>query len=354
MGALIIAEHNNQQLLPATIATINAASLVTKNITILILGYNCQSVINQASIAINVTGVIYLDHINYQNLLAENISTVVIDIINNNNNYYKYIIAAANAFGKNLIPRIAAMLNLEQISEVTKIIDTDTFERFIYAGNAIQTVKLSCQIKCLTIRTINFNDEFVENDYTAHITKLNFKDYVINQRINFSNNQTKTTFSTRPELTTAKIVVAGGSGLKSKENFALLEQLADRLNAAIGASKSAVDAGFAPNSWQIGQTGKTIAPKLYIAVGISGAIQHIAGIKESKVIVAINLDENAPIVKIANYSIIGDLFKIIPEIIEELSINPQGSSLISSFTTKLATETYNQLEYVSTKTMESD
>ena len=332
MAALIIAEHNNTELLPATIATINAASLLTQNITVLIIGYNCQSVVNQTSMASHVTKVLYVDHSNYQYLLAENIATIVIETINNKNkDYYQYIMVGATTFGKNALPRIAAMLDVEQISEVTKIINNDTFERFIYAGNAIQTVKLLCQIKCLTIRTINFNDEFIQNIYTSEIASLNHLDFSINNNIKFSRNQINPCLSTaiRPSLSTAKIVVAGGSALKSKENFALIEQLADQLNAAVGASKSAVDAGFAPNSWQIGQTGKIIAPKLYIAAGISGAIQHITGIKESKVIVAINIDENAPIFKIANYAIVGDLFKIIPELIKALSsINQSAEQVI--------------------------
>lgn len=320
MNALIIAEHNNNKLLPATIATIDAASRLTKQITVLIVGYNCQSVINQASITKNVTKILYVDHINYKHLLAENISTIIIKIINKNINHYQYIMAGATTFGKNLLPRIAAILDIEQISEVTKIISKDTFERFIYTGNAIQTVQLLCNIKCLTIRTINFDDTLNQNIHTATIESLDATQFAIDQRIHFSKNQTKIKQSIRPELTNAKIVVAGGSGLKSKENFILIEQLADSLNAAIGASKSAVDAGFAPNHYQIGQTGKIIAPKLYIAIGISGAIQHIAGIKESKVIVAINQDENAPILKVAHYAIIGDLFKIIPELIKEISV----------------------------------
>lgn len=321
MNAIVIAEHNNNELLPATIATISAASNLAKQITVLIIGHNCQSVIHQASIANNVTKVLYIDHINYKHLLAENIATIVTKIIINNINYYQYILTGATAFGKNLLPRIAGMLDLEQISEVIKIISPDTFERFVYTGNAIQTVQLLCDIKCLTIRAINFNDTFIKNvNSTAIIEPLDSTQFIIDQRIQLAAHQNKIKQSIRPELTTAKIVVAGGNGLKSKENFALVEQLADSLNAAVGASKSAVDAGLAPNNYQIGQTGKIIAPNLYIAIGISGAIQHIAGIKESKIIVAINIDENAPIFKVAHYAIIGDLFKIVPQIIQELSV----------------------------------
>ena len=326
MGALIIAEHNNQHLLSATIATIDAASHLTKNITVLVIGSNCQSVVKEASCAPNVTKILDLDHINYTNLLAENITSVIIEIISKNPTHnYEYIMVGSTTFGKNILPRIAACLDVEQISEVTKIISKDTFERFIYAGNAIQTVRLLCNIKCLTIRTTNFNDEFIKNFTTASIEQLDPQKFIWDQRIRFAKNQIKNKQSSHPELTTAKIVVAGGSSLKSKENFLLIEQLAGKLNAAVGASKSAIDAGFAPNSWQIGQTGKIIAPKLYIAVGISGAVQHVAGIKESKIIVAINIDENAPIFQVAHYAMVGDLFKIIPELIKEIDLHPPGA-----------------------------
>ena len=348
MNALIIAEHNNNLLATATIAAINMASLLTDNLTILIVGYHCQSVVNQSAILNKVTRVLYLDDYNFQHLIAENLTNVVIDLINqhykvrdDDKKYinYDFIITAATKFGKNLLPRIAGKLNVEQVSEVTKVISPDTFERTICSGNAIENVKIDCKIKCLTIRAINFNNDFIENNCSADIIKLDAKNYLIDPRICFfkhttymgSSHEHQKSENTRlnkvqnnnqicynQELTTAKIVVAGGGALGSKENFALVEQFAIELNAAVGASKFAVDAGFAPNHVQIGQTGKVIAPYLYIAVGISGAIQHLAGIKGSKIIIAINKDENAPIVKMANYSIIGDLFKIIPEILTEL------------------------------------
>ena len=315
MNALIIAEHNNNELHPATLMSINAASKVAEDITVVVIGYNCKTVVKEVSLIQTVTKVLYLDHENHAYLYAENIASIILTIVTNNQNYYKYIICGATAFGKNVLPRVAACLEVEQISEVTKIISQDTFERFIYSGDVIQTVKLLCDIKCLTIRVGYFENKLIKRINTvALIEQLNF---IINipDQIKFlefvSSNQTL-------DLTNSKIVVAGGRGLQSKSNFVLIEQLAHKLNAAKGATRTAINAGFAPNEWQIGCSGKTIAPDLYIAIGISGAIQHLAGIKDSKVIVAINTDENAPIFSVANYKIVGDLFKIVPELIAAL------------------------------------
>lgn len=317
MSALIIAEHNNNTLNPATISSINAAHKLTDNIIILIVGYNCKSVATEASLLQFVTKVLYIDNINYRHGSAEIINNIVLKIITNNNqNDYKYIISTATAFGKNILPRIAACLDVEQVSEVINIVSEDTFERFIYSGDALQTVKSLCVIKCLTIRVGFFVNSLNKNTNRAQIEQL---DIILEQ--------TKTNpikflefiqSKQQKELTTAKIVVAGGRALQNKNNFLLIEQLADKLNAAIGATRTAVYAGFAPNDWQIGFSGKTIAPDLYIAIGISGAVQHISGVKNSKVIVAINIDEHAPIFQVANYKLVGDLFKIVPELIAAL------------------------------------
>ncbi len=321
MSVLIIAEHDHNTLHLSTIAAINAASQLTKQITVLVMGFNCNTVATLVATTQFVTKVLYLDHINYKHLLAENIVPVIIKIISKNLNYYKYILCSATAFGKNILPRVAACLDVEQISEVTKIVSSDTFERFIYSGNAIQIVKLFCDIKCLTIRMRYFIDQFVnaKNTNIAIIDQLDPANFIANtvleNRVKFlefikSNQQL--------ELTTAKIVVAGGRGLQNKDNFILIGELANKLNAAIGATRTAVNAGFIANDAQIGFSGKTIAPDLYIAIGISGAVQHISGIKDSKVIVAINMDENAPIFQFANYKIVGDLFKVVPELIAQL------------------------------------
>jgi electron transfer flavoprotein alpha subunit len=329
MNSLIITEHNNSKLLSTTMATINAVKQLNTNITLLIIGNNCQdAVIKQATTLPYIQQILYVNYPNINNLFAENITAIILAVLKSaaiNPNDYQYIAAANTNFGKNLIPRLSACLGVEQISEVSKIITHDTFERYIYAGNAVQTVQLLTAIKCLTIRTTNFSDQISENTSSVNFTDITKQ---LNpellksdpdKRIKFVEKINKSKQAGQANLTSAKIVVAGGVALQSKENFQLIAQLADQLNAAIGASKSAVDAGFAPNSWQIGQTGKSIAPKLYIAIGISGAIQHISGIKESKIIVAINSDENAPIVKMANYSIIGDLFTIVPELIAEFA-----------------------------------
>jgi electron transfer flavoprotein alpha subunit len=315
MNALIIAEYDNEELHPATISAINAASNVADYITVLVIGVNCRAIAMEASLIQAVTKVLHVDHKNYTYLCAENVASVILTIIANNQNYYKYIICGATVFGKNILPRIAACLDVEQISEVTKIISQDTFERFIYSGDVIQTVKLLCDIKCLTVRVGYFENKLIKNINTAApIEQLNV---IINlsDQIKFlefiKSNQ-------KLELTNSKIVVAGGRGLQSKSNFALIEQLAYKLNAAIGATRTAINSGFAPNELQIGCSGKTIAPDLYIAIGISGAIQHLAGVKDSKIIVAINTDENAPIFSIANYKMVGDLFKIVPELIAAL------------------------------------
>ncbi|MGI9214476.1 MAG: electron transfer flavoprotein subunit alpha/FixB family protein [Gammaproteobacteria bacterium] len=350
MSALIIAEHDNQQLLPATIAAIDAAKQLTNHISLIIIGYNCQAVVEQADSIKQLNKIILVQSENYQHLLAENICPIIISLCQQpatSKDAYQYLIIGSTTFGRNLLPRIAACLNVELISDVIKIKSPDTFERLIYNGNIIQTVQLLSKIKCLTIRTINFNDQLDKlatqnslNSSKNNIELLDPKNFPIETKVRvidiLNNNDSYHHKNLKLDLTTAKIVVAGGAALKSKENFKLIEELAALLKAAIGASKSAVDAGFAPNNWQIGQTGKIIAPNLYIAIGISGAAQHLVGIKESKIIVAINLDENAPICKIANYVIIGDLFKVIPDMIKELSLYQSNTENLATITTKLS------------------
>lgn len=319
INALIIAEHDNSILHPATIAAINAATQLADSIQIIIIviGSNCKAVAIEAAAVKFVHKVLYIDYINNNYLSTELLTDIILDVINNNPDYYTYIICGGTSFGKNLLPRIAANLDVEQISDVVKIIDSDVFERFIYSGNAMQTVKLLCNIKCLTIRVGYFNSELMPNNNIALIEQLNLLINLekYNRQIKFLK-----LIKTNQEinLTNAKIVVAGGRALQNKENFALIEQLAYKLKAAIGATRTAVHAGFAPNEWQIGCSGKTIAPDLYIAVGISGAVQHVSGIKDSKIIVAINIDENAPIFQIATYKIVDDLFKIVPELINAI------------------------------------
>jgi electron transfer flavoprotein alpha subunit len=310
MKILIIAEHNNEELKLATHHTITAATQLGNDIDLLIIGSNCKNVAKQASSLSSIKNVVVADDVIYAHQLAENCATLIADLSKN----YNYILTGATTFGKNLLPRVAALLDVALVSDVIKIISPDTFERPIYAGNALATVKLLDELKLLTIRTTAFAAVQEEQQPTAQIQTISpmgastlsrFEDQTLTQ-------------SKRPELTSARVIISGGRGLKSAENFHLLEQIADRLGAAVGASRAAVDAGFAPNDYQVGQTGKVVAPDLYIAVGISGAIQHLAGMKDSKVIVAINNDPEAPIFQIADYGLVGDLFQILPELQNEL------------------------------------
>lgn len=310
MKILILAEHNNQVLKLSTHHTITAATQLGNEIDVLVIGYNCQKVADQACLLSSLKQVLVADDSVYEHQLAENCAALVAEVGKN----YDYILTGATTFGKNILPRAAALLDVAMISDVTKIITPDTFERPIYAGNAVATVKLSDRIKVLTIRTTAFKAINETTQTAATIEKLSQS--VPNALSRFEN-QTLTQ-SKRPELTAARVIISGGRGLKSAENFHLLEVIADRLGAAVGASRAAVDAGFAPNDYQVGQTGKVVAPDLYIAVGISGAIQHLAGMKDSKVIVAINNDPEAPIFQIADYGLVGDLFKILPEFQNEL------------------------------------
>lgn len=305
MHILVIAEHDNQTLKTATLHTVTAAQLLGGDITILVAGYQCDAVATQAANITGIKSVLAADASVYANGLAENLA----DLITKLASEFTYLLAPATAFGKNLMPRVAALLDVAQISDVVKVISADTFVRPIYAGNALATVQSHDAVKVITVRST----AFVAAGKGSHAVPIEKTDIVIDTGLTtFVKRELNT--SVRPELTLAKIIVSGGRALQSAENFKLLEQLADRLGAAIGASRAAVDAGYVPNDYQIGQTGKIVAPELYIAVGISGAIQHIAGMSASKIIVAINKDADAPIFQIADYGLVGDLFELIPQL----------------------------------------
>ena len=303
MKVLAIAEHNNHELLPATLHTVNAAKQIGDT-DLFVAGHNCQDVINNARKIESVNQVLYCNDAIYENPIAENVSVLIKSIAQN----YSHILFSNTANGKNIAPRLAALLDVMIVPDIIEIIDENTFKRPIYAGNAIATCKSEDSCKVITVRTTAFEKaSFNENQVEAvsiNADKITELTKYINSEL--SQNE-------RPELTAADIVVSGGRGLGSAENFQVLEKLADKLGAAMGASRAAVDAGYVPNDWQVGQTGKVVAPNLYIAAGISGAIQHLAGMKDSKVIVAINKDEEAPIFTVTDYGLADDLFKTVPE-----------------------------------------
>lgn len=309
MSVLIIAEHDNGQLKASVRNMLSAAHELDTAFDVMIIGYQCQEVAKQAATLPGVQTVWCADNVCYEHKFAENISKLVSEFANP----YSTIMMASTTFGKNTLPRIAALLGVAQVTDVTRILDKDTFEHPIYAGNAIEKVQILDDKKILAIRTIAFDT--VEGAQAPcpikPIEKIipHDKTVFIRHELNVS---------TRPELSNAKVVVSGGRGLQSAEKFKLIEELADALGAAIGASRAAVDAGFVANDYQVGQTGKIVAPTLYFAVGISGAIQHLAGMKDSKIIVAINKDQDAPIFQVATYGLVGDLFIIIPELIGQL------------------------------------
>lgn len=310
MSLLIIAEHNNKTLNPVTLNLVTAASQLDKEIHILIAGYECDNVANESAKIVDVNKVLLADHEVYQYFFAENLAELIHDVAKN----YSYILAPATTFGKNILPRAAALFDVQQISDVIRIIDHETFVRPIYAGNALQTVQSTDPIKMMTVRGAAFESAAIATSANASIENIN--KVFENHTTQFVAQQLHT--SVRPELSQAKIIISGGRGLQSAENFKLLEKIADKLGAAVGASRAAVDAGFVPNDYQIGQTGKIVAPDLYIAVGISGAIQHLAGMKESKVIAAINKDPDAPIFQVADYGLVMDLFVALAELDKEL------------------------------------
>lgn len=305
MATLIIAEHDNHTLKGATLNTVTAASQIGGDIHILVAGGGCQAVAAAASAVAGVSKVLLADNAAYEHQLAENVSLLVAEL----GREYSHVIAPATTGGKNLMPRVAALLDVAQLSDVIRVDNDDTFARPIYAGNAIATVKSLDAIKVITIRGTGFDAASAEGGSAAIETVSAVHDAGISSFIDEAMAK-----SDRPELTAASVIVSGGRGMGNGENFALLESLADKLGAAVGASRAAVDAGFVPNDMQVGQTGKIVAPDLYIAVGISGAIQHLAGMKDSKVIVAINKDEEAPIFSVADYGLVADLFEAVPEL----------------------------------------
>ncbi|MCC7641551.1 MULTISPECIES: electron transfer flavoprotein subunit alpha/FixB family protein [unclassified Janthinobacterium] len=309
MVALVIAEHDNATLKGSTHHTVTAAAQCGGDVHVLVAGSNASAAAAAAAQIAGVTKVIVADAPYFADGLAENVAEQVLAIAGN----YSHILAPATAYGKNILPRVAAKLDVAQISEITKVDSPDTFERPIYAGNAIATVQSGDKIKVITVRTTGFDAAAATGGSAATETVVAVADAGKSAFVG-----RELAKSDRPELTAAKIIVSGGRGMGSAENFHILEPLADKLGAAMGASRAAVDAGFVPNDWQVGQTGKIVAPSLYIAVGISGAIQHLAGMKDSKTIVAINKDPEAPIFAVADYGIVGDLFEIVPQLVKEL------------------------------------
>lgn len=306
---LVIAEDHQGTISPATLATISCALKISQQVEVLLAAKDDQLAQTMASFT-GVSAVQIVTHPCFEHLLAENVAPVIIELAKN----YSHILAPSTTFGKNLMPRVAALLDVVQISDVTEVVDEHTFIHPIYAGNAFETVEVFDNLKILTVRTTAF-EPVTKSAQSAPIHKLNFdiKPFAGTEFV-----EAMTPTLTRPELTSAKIIISGGRALKSAENFKLIEQLADLLGAGVGASRAAVDAGFVPNDFQVGQTGKIVAPTLYIAIGISGAIQHLAGMKDSKVIVAINKDADAPIFQVADYGLVGDLFTIIPEFIQAI------------------------------------
>jgi electron transfer flavoprotein alpha subunit len=309
MSLVIIVEHDNQHMHASTAQVLSAALMLGSEVTLCVIGYECLQVAEEAGTLKGVSEVILADNVCYKHHLAENISHLVVSLAHS----FKAILMSATTFGKDVLPRIAALLDVTQISDVTSIVNQDTFEHPIYAGNVIETVQVLDETKVLTIRATAF-DAVTEKQTQSLIKKI---DAAFDARDTTFNGH-HLSVSVRPELTHAKCVVSGGRGLQSAENFKLIETLADALGAAVGASRAAVDAGFVSNDYQVGQTGKIVAPALYIAIGISGAVQHLAGMKDSKVIVAINKDADAPIFQVANYGLVGDLFVLVPEFIEQL------------------------------------
>ena len=310
MSVLLIAEHNNAKLKPFTLNAITAASKMDADVHVLIAGTNCENVAKEIAIIPLVKKVLLCDSPNYQNYLPENLAPLVTKV----SEKYDHIVTSANTFGKNFMPRVAAALDVSQVSDIIKVISSDTFMRPIYAGNAFATVKSNDKKKCITIRPTSF-ESAEKSGGSAEIEKVEAVNVPNTSRF-IKREETK---SERPELGTARIVVSGGRGLESGDNFKLINDIADKLNAAVGASRAAVDAGYISNDHQVGQTGKVVVPDLYIAVGISGAIQHLAGMKESKIIVAINKDGEAPIFSVADYGLEADLFEALPQFLEELN-----------------------------------
>ena len=309
MPALVLAEHDNASLKAPTLNAVTAAARAAGDVHVLVVGSGCASVAAAAARIAGVSKVLVADAPHFADFLAENVAEQVVALAGG----YSHIVAPSTANGKNVLPRVAARLDVAQVSDIISVESADTFTRPIYAGNAIATVQATDAIKVLTARPTNFDAAAAEGGSAAVETVAAVADTGMARFI--SRDVAK---SDRPELQGAKVVVSGGRGMGSADNFKLLDPLADRLNAAMGASRAAVDAGYAPNDWQVGQTGKVVAPQLYIAVGISGAIQHLAGMKDSKTIVAINKDPEAPIFAVADYGLVGDLFDVVPQLVKEV------------------------------------
>lgn len=309
MTSLVVAEHDNQELKQSTLTTVTAAAQIGGDIHVLVAGSGCASVAEQAAKISGVSTVKVVEHDSYAHALAEPIAALVVSLAGD----YSHILAPATTFGKNFMPRVSALLDVAQISDISAVVSEDTFVRPIYAGNALATVQSNDDKKLITVRGSTF-DKAAADGGSASIDSVAAADdpgtsSFVSQELSKSE---------RPELTAAGIVISGGRGVGSSENFAIIESLADKLGAAVGASRAAVDAGYVPNDYQVGQTGKIVAPELYVAIGISGAIQHLAGMKDSKVIVAINKDEEAPIFQIADYGLVGDLFEVVPQLSDAL------------------------------------
>jgi electron transfer flavoprotein alpha subunit len=309
MAVLVLAEHDGKTVRKATLNTVAAAQKIGGDIHVLVAGHDCAGAAKAAAAIAGVGKVLHADAAQLAEELAENVASLIVSMAKN----YSHILAPATSTGKNILPRAAALLDCQQISEIIAVESPDTFVRPIYAGNALATVKSSDPIKVITVRTTAFDAAAASGGSAALESVAAPADSGLSSFVG-----REVAKSERPELTSARAVVSGGRGMGSGDNFKILEPLADRLKAAMGASRAAVDAGFVPNDWQVGQTGKIVAPELYVAVGISGAIQHLAGMKDSRVIVAINKDEEAPIFQVADYGIVGDLFQIVPTLVEEL------------------------------------
>ncbi len=309
MSILVVAEHENSEIKAATLNTIAAGVAIGGDIHVLVAGQDCAAAGEAASKIAGVAKVLVADSAEYANGIAENLTTLVLSLADN----YEHLLANSTSFGKNLMPRVAALLDVQQISEISGVTSTDTFDRPTYAGNAITTVQTSDAKKVITVRGTAFDPVAAEGG-SASVENIGGPgDAGLTSCIG-----SEISKNDRPELTSARVIISGGRGMQSGDNFPMLEKVADLLNAAVGASRAAVDAGFVPNDYQVGQTGKIVAPELYIAVGISGAIQHLAGMKDSKVIVAINKDEEAPIFQVADYGLVADLFNALPELSAEL------------------------------------
>jgi electron transfer flavoprotein alpha subunit len=309
MTTLLLAEHDNKTLKDATHKALTAAAALGGEVHVLVAGQGCRGVAEAAAKLAGVTKVLLADGAIYGHMLAEPVAALVVSLAPS----YDAVVAAATTSGKNIMPRVAALLDVMQVSEITRVIAPDTFERLIYAGNAVQTVRSKDKIKVITVRTSTFQAT-PEGGSAPIEAAAAAADPGISAFVGEELSK-----SERPELTSAKIIISGGRAMQSRENFTkYIEPVADKLGAAVGASRAAVDAGYAPNDWQVGQTGKVVAPELYIAVGISGAIQHLAGMKDSKVIVAINKDEEAPIFQVADYGLVADLYQALPELAAEL------------------------------------